>query len=126
VVQVVRGIAAAHGLTVETEFLMSYPVTINDTAETGFAEATIGSLFGADRFVPLPHPLTASEDFSLVLAEVPGAFVFLGACPADRDVSTAPFNHAAEAAFDDGVLTDGAALLAALAQGRLTGDPDGR
>ncbi|MGI8329041.1 M20 metallopeptidase family protein [Actinomadura scrupuli] len=124
VVQVVRGIAAAHGLTVEIEFFMSYPVTINDAAETGFAEATIGSLFGPDRYVPLPNPLTASEDFSLVLNEVPGAFVFLGACPADRDVSTAPFNHAADAAFDDGVLPDGAALLAALAQRRLTADAE--
>jgi hippurate hydrolase len=120
VVGVVRGIAAAHGLAVETEFLMSYPVTVND--ETGFAEATIGSLFGADRFVSLPNPLTSSEDFSLVLNQVPGALVFLGACPPDRDVSTAPFNHAAEAAFDDSVLTDGAALLASLAQGRLAGD----
>jgi hippurate hydrolase len=35
-------------------------------------------------------------------------------------VFTAPFNHSAEAAFDDGVLTDGAALLASLAVDRLT------
>jgi amidohydrolase len=122
-VGVVRGIAAAHGLTVEAEFAMGYPVTVNDAAETAFAEATVGSLFGADRFLRLPNPLTGSEDFSLVLDEVPGAFIFLGACPPDRDVSTAPFNHAAEAAFDDGVLTDGAALLASLALDRLALEP---
>jgi hippurate hydrolase len=122
-VGVVRGIAAAHGLTVEAEFAMGYPVTVNDAAETAFAEATVGSLFGADRFLRLPNPLTGAEDFSLVLDEVPGAFIFLGACPPDRDVSTAPFNHAAEAAFDDGVLTDGAALLASLALDRLAVEP---
>jgi hippurate hydrolase len=120
VVEVVRGIAAAHGLTVQTEFVMDYPVTINDAAETDFVEATVGSVFGGDRFVRLPNPLTGSEDFSLVLDQVPGAFVFLGACPSDREVFTAPFNHSAEAAFDDGVLTDGAALLASLALDRLT------
>ncbi|MCW2940718.1 MAG: amidohydrolase, partial [Actinomycetia bacterium] len=41
------------------------------------------------------------------------------ACPPDRDAATAPFNHAPEAAFDDAVLPDGAALLAELALRRL-------
>ena len=56
--------------------------------------------------------LAGSEDFSRVLDAVPGAMVFLGATPADRDPQTAPFNHAADAAFDDSVLADGAAAYA--------------
>jgi hippurate hydrolase len=60
-----------------------------------------------------------SEDFSYVLENVPGAFVFLGACPPDRDPVTAPYNHSPDALFDDAVLPDGAALYASLAASRL-------
>jgi metal-dependent amidase/aminoacylase/carboxypeptidase family protein len=50
---------------------------------------------------------------------VPGAFVMLGACPPGSDPATAPFNHSADAVFDDEVLADGAALYAELALRRL-------
>ena len=66
-----------------------------------------------------PNPVTGSEDFSFVLEQVPGAFVMLGACPPDADPATAPFNHSAEAVFDDAVLADGTTLLAELALRRL-------
>ncbi|GAA4635114.1 M20 family metallopeptidase [Actinoallomurus vinaceus] len=117
--ELLRGIAAAHGLDVEVHHEMGYPVTVNTAAEAEAAAATIGDLYGPERFVWAPNPLTAAEDFSFVLDEVPGAFVFLGACPPDRDPATAPFNHAADAVFDDGVLVDGAALLTELALRRL-------
>ena len=41
-----------------------------------------------------------------MLEEVPGAFIMLGACPADADPATAPFNHSAEAIFDDSIVAD--------------------
>ncbi|MZG16879.1 amidohydrolase, partial [Streptomyces sp. SID5914] len=59
------------------------------------------------------------EDFSLVLQEVPGAFLGLGACPPDRDPAAAPMNHSPQAVYDDAVLVDAAALLARLATDRL-------
>lgn len=117
--EVLRGIAAAHGLTVDVDLAMAYPVTVNATAEAEFAAETIGDLYGSDRFVWRPNALATTEDFSFVLDEVPGAFVFLGACPPDRDAATAPFNHAPDAVFDDSILADGAALLAELALRRL-------
>ena len=52
-------------------------------------------------------------DFSRVLAEVPGCYLFVGACPTDP--MTAPGNHAPGARFDDAVLGDCARLLAELA-----------
>ena len=67
----------------------------------------------------MANPEPGSEDFSFVLAEVPGAFVFLGACPPELDPATAAVNHAPQARFDDGVLADGATLLAELAVRRL-------
>jgi hippurate hydrolase len=119
VVRLARGICEAHGLTVECEFGLGYPVTVNDHTEAGFAEATVRNSLGDHRFFPLPHPVTGSEDFSYVLEEVPGAYLILGACPPERDLAVAPPNHSPDAEFDDAVLPDGAALLAELAVRRL-------
>jgi amidohydrolase len=117
--RLVHDIASGHGLSATVDFVDSYPVTVNDAAEVDFAQRTISGLFGAERFLRTPFPITGSEDFSYVLNEVPGAFVMLGACPPDADPATAPFNHSAEAVFDDAVLADGASLLAELALRKL-------
>ncbi|MFI6394217.1 M20 family metallopeptidase [Nonomuraea sp. NPDC050547] len=119
VIEVVEGIAAANGMAVEAGFGMGYPVTVNNASEAEFAGQTVEELFGPGRFFVTPQPVMGSEDFSYVLEQVPGAFIFLGACPADRDPASAPYNHSPEAAFDDAVLPDGAALYAALAHSRL-------
>jgi amidohydrolase len=117
--ELVREIAAAHSLTATAEFRDGYPVTVNHAGELDFATRAIAGVLGDDRYIAAPNPLTGSEDFSYVLEQVPGAFVMLGACPADTDPFTAPFNHSAEAVFDDGVLADGTALYAELALRRL-------
>jgi hippurate hydrolase len=83
------------------------------------AEQVIAATLGEGRYVPAVNPEPGSEDFSYVLEQVPGAFVFLGACPEGVDPETAPSNHSAEAVFDDAVLADGTALYAALALARL-------
>ena len=117
-----RDIATAHGLTATAEFRDGYPVTVNDADELAFAEQTVADMLGAGRYIAAPDPLTGSEDFSYVLEQVPGAFLMLGACPPDTEPFTAPFNHSAEAIFDDAVLPDGAALYAELALRRLAAD----
>jgi hippurate hydrolase len=111
----VHQIAAAHGLEADAEFVDGYPVTVNNQAAVAFAERTAGELLGQGRFLTAPFPLTGSEDFSYVLEQVPGAFLMIGACPADKDPATAPYNHSAEAVFDDAVIADGTALYAELA-----------
>jgi hippurate hydrolase len=118
-VGLVRQVTAGHGLRADVEFVEGYPVTVNDHAEFTFASQVVADVLGQDRFVITPNPITGSEDFSYVLAQVPGAFVVLGACPADTDPATAPYNHSAQAMFDDAVLADGAALYAELALRRL-------
>ena len=112
--------ATPDGLTATAEFRDGYPVTVNDASELAFAASTVAEVLGEDRYFAAPDPLTGSEDFSYVLEEVPGAFLMLGACPADIDPYTAPFNHSAEAVFDDAVLPDGTALYAELALRRLS------
>ncbi|MBR7834695.1 amidohydrolase [Actinospica durhamensis] len=118
-VRVVRGVAATHGLKADVEFEYGYPVTVNDGAEAAFATRTVEQVLGAGRYVEMPHAIAGSEDFGVLGALVPSAYLMLGACPADRDPFTAAYNHAPEAVFDDAVVGDGAALLAGLALGRL-------
>jgi hippurate hydrolase len=118
-IRLVRDIASANGLTATVDYQNGYPVTVNDTDEAAFAERAAAALFGRERFMTQPHPITGAEDFSYVLERVPGAFLFLGACPPDRAPATAPYNHSAEAVFDDSVLPDGTALYAELALRRL-------
>jgi hippurate hydrolase len=118
-IALVHDVASAHGLTATAEFGQGYPVTVNDAGQAEFAESVVTGLLGAGRFVPTPYPLTGSEDFSYVLEEVPGAFLMLGACLPGNDPATAAFNHSPEAAFDDAVLADGAAVYAELAIKRL-------
>lgn len=117
--QLAEHIASAHGCTATVNFKVDYPVTVNDAAEAAFVEEVVTRRFGADRFERMPNPLMGSEDFSYVLEEVPGAFVFLGCTPPGTDWQTAPWNHSPLVVFDDGVLADQAALLAELAWGRL-------
>jgi amidohydrolase len=111
----VRQIAAAHGLSADAEFVSGYPVTVNSPAQVAVAEEVIAATVGADKYLTQKDPDPGSEDFSYVLEQVPGAFIFLGACPAGADPDRAPANHSAEAVFDDAVLADGTAVYAALA-----------
>ena len=119
VVQLVRSIAAAHGLEVDVEYTEEYPLTVTDPAETTFAQGAVTEVFGEHRFQPMRRPHTASEDFSRVLEKVPGSFLLLGACPPGSDPADAPYNHSPRAIYDDAVLSDGAALYAELATRRL-------
>jgi len=117
--RVCAGVAAAHGVQVEVSFLQEYPVTVNDGEETRFALDVVADLLGRNIAVAMPHPITGSEDFSRVIAEVPGAMLFLGALIDGHEAASAHPNHSAKAAFDDRVLPAGTALLAALAARRL-------
>ncbi|MFJ4171843.1 M20 family metallopeptidase [Paenarthrobacter sp. NPDC089714] len=117
--KLLKGIAAAHGLEVDVDYQQEYPLTINDEDETNTAEKVIAGMFGESRLTRMATPLSGSEDFSRVLAEVPGTFVGLSAVAPGADHATSPFNHSPYATFDDGVLTDGAALYAELAVSRI-------
>jgi Metal-dependent amidase/aminoacylase/carboxypeptidase len=112
-------VAQAHGVEADPVVSEYAGATVNDDAEADFAAALAAQLFGGDRYLSLPRPLSASEDFSRVLESVPGAFILLGAAPAGTDHSTTADNHSPLATFDDSVLYDGARLYAELAVARL-------
>ncbi len=117
--RVLHGIAAAHGVEVEVDYVGEYPLTTTDADETAHVSRTVGEVFGDERYRTLENPFGGSEDFSRVLGSVPGGFVGLGAVPTGADPATAAFNHSPHARYDDAVLPDGAALYAELALRRL-------
>lgn len=68
-----------------------------------------------------PYPHMGSEDFSYVLEQVPGCFVFLGACPNDIEPEQSPPLHSDdviinEACIEKGIETMVRVLLAYLNQ----------
>lgn len=112
-----EGVASAHGVEVEIIHVQGYPVTFNHAEETALAAGVIDEVFDGRR-TALANPFNASEDFSIVLDEVQGSFIGLGATPQGVDPETAAFNHSPFAEYDDSVLADGAALMAEIAVAR--------
>ncbi len=111
--EVADGVAAAHGCTAEVEFRAGYPVTVNDADATAEAVADLRALAGDDAVVQMPQPAMGSEDFSRVLEEVPGCYVFLGARPASLPAGApGQINHSPTIVFDDAVLGVQSAALA--------------
>ena len=118
--RVAEGIASAHGLGVEVTIDVGYPVTFNDDDFADFTMDLATELIGDKQVVRLPHPVMGAEDFSYVLQQIPGAMVFLGATPLDRNPAKAAPNHSNRVFFDEDCLTTGISLYAAAALRRLS------
>ena len=117
--KLIHSIADGFGLSAEVEFGGATKVLMNDPASVERVERVAKSLVGEAGYVPMQNPIAGGEDFASIVAEVPGAFVFVGACPPEIDYQTAPTNHSAKATFDDSVLPLCSALLVSLAMEHL-------
>ncbi len=118
--QVCEHVAAAHGCIASVVIEHGYPVTVNDDEVSHQVIDLARAVLGEDHAEPMPDPLMGAEDFSYVLARVPGAMAFLGACPADHDPDTAPANHSNRVVFDEAAMVHGVALYAGFALGALS------
>lgn len=70
--------AEAMGCTVRVDFDRRYPPTVNHAKETQFCADLLTKWLGAESVI---YPVTASmgaEDFSFMLEQVPGCYLFLG------------------------------------------------
>lgn len=115
VADVLEGSAKSFGVEVSIEWMPASKVLVNDADSVLRSRKVIAELFGEGRYLDMPNPIPGGEDFSSVLDEIPGAFIFMGAAPDGVDPRTAPSNHSNKAVFDDDVLPLGAAFLAAVA-----------
>ena len=76
--QIVQGTAEAYGAIARLDYVRNYPVTRNNPQATAFAAAVAGEVAGVDRVNAETQPLMGGEDFSYMLEERPGAFIFVG------------------------------------------------
>jgi hippurate hydrolase len=75
---VTNGIAATFGATAAIHYRNGYPVTVNTPRETHFAATIAGEIAGVDRVDTDVAPSMGGEDFSFMLEQRPGAYIFLG------------------------------------------------
>ncbi|MFC5720789.1 M20 family metallopeptidase [Streptomyces gamaensis] len=116
IARVAHGIAAAHGASAEVDLPEGYPVARNDPAFTALVRRAASGVLGAPAVHDLPHPTMGGEDFAYVLQRVPGAIVFLGACPPDRTPGAAPDNHSDRVVHDEEAMAAGVAVHCAVAE----------
>ncbi|PCF96373.1 M20 aminoacylase family protein [Vreelandella nigrificans] len=76
--QAITSLAEFHGLTVELDYQRCYPATINTPEHAQQCATVLGNLLGSDKVLRNPPPSMASEDFSFLLAECPGAYIWMG------------------------------------------------
>lgn len=70
--------ASSFGAAATVRYARGYPVTVNAPEQTGFAAAVAREVVGADRVEDDAPPSMGGEDFSFMLEQRPGAYIFLG------------------------------------------------
>ena len=75
-----KGIAEAHGAEIKIQFdlINKYPPTINSKQESIFAANVAKDLVGEERVITDIDPSMGGEDFSYLLEEKPGTYLYLG------------------------------------------------
>lgn len=121
-----KNMARTYGLEADVEFTVGLPATINDEAETEYFLDTHRTLFGEERTHLAPNPKSGSEDFSRILARVPGTYGHIGVTMPGLDPAEQDSNHSPRAKHSDEALSDQALFLATLAHGRLAKEVTGR
>ncbi len=110
--QIVTGVAAAFGATAECSFTRAYPATVNEPESTVIAARAAATVVGEARSRTLPQPTMGGEDFSFMLNERPGAYLFLGGGKGEGDAMV----HHPKYDFNDEILPIGASWFATLAE----------
>ena len=75
--EIAQHTCAAFGVTCAFEFDRNYPPTINSAKEADFVREVTSAMVGSTR-VSDQEPTMGAEDFSYMLLEKPGCYIFLG------------------------------------------------
>jgi hippurate hydrolase len=104
--------AEALGASAEVIYARGYPATVNSVQGAAFAAQVGKRMFGAENVITEHEPTMGGEDFSYMLQERPGAYVFLGQGGAQGGCLL----HNPNYDFNDEVIPLGAGYLAALVE----------
>ena len=102
--------AAAFGASAEVKYMRGYPVTVNAPDNTTYAIDVAQKVSGQVQTDVAPQ--MGAEDFSYMLNERPGAYIFLG------NGDTAMVHHPAYN-FDDNAIPFGASWYAGMVEERM-------
>ncbi|MBL6847161.1 M20 family metallopeptidase [Alphaproteobacteria bacterium] len=105
-----QGACAINNCSVNIEVRPGYPSTINDKKSAKFASIVFENSFGINSINKEEKPTMTSEDFSYMLHEKPGAYIWLGAGEKSEKL------HSAHYDFNDELLPIGAEYWASLAE----------
>ncbi|MEM9550393.1 MAG: M20 aminoacylase family protein [Pseudomonadota bacterium] len=110
VIELTHATASAYGGAAEIAYERGYPITVNHDENTVFAAEAAEAVSGKiDRNTA---PIMAGEDFSFMLEERPGAYIFLG------NGDTALCHHPAYV-FDDEAIPLGCSWFAEIVERRM-------
>jgi len=76
--ELVEGTARMYGATARVTYTSGYPVVVNHERQTDFAADIAREIAGKDKVDTDVAPVMGAEDFSFMLQERPGAFIFVG------------------------------------------------
>ncbi|WP_170358928.1 M20 aminoacylase family protein [Ruegeria arenilitoris] len=107
--EIVQGQAASYGVTATLDYVVGYPATVNDADKTGFAAEVAREVSGADRVIAEAGREMGAEDFSYMLQERPGAYLFLGQ-------GDGPGLHHPKYNFNDEIAPVGASFFARIVE----------
>jgi amidohydrolase len=113
--EIAAKVAEAFGARAEVEYARGYPATVNSVRESEFAARVGARVFGQGNVITDYAPVMGGEDFSYMLLERPGAYVFLGQGGGPHNC----FLHNPNYDFNDEVIPLGAGYLAALVEDAL-------
>jgi len=112
--EVVEGTARIYGATAKVTYTSGYPVVVNHERQTAFAADIAREIAGKDKVDTNVPPVMGAEDFSFMLEERPGAFIFIG------NGDSAGLHHPAYD-FNDEVIPVGTSYWVRLAETALAG-----
>lgn len=76
--EIAKQTASAYGATATVNYEDGYPPTVNDAAKAAFCADVARTVAGPERVDDDRTPVMGAEDFSYMLDERPGAFIFIG------------------------------------------------
>ena len=76
--EICAGVAATYGATITPNYHRNYPATVNHPKETGFALDVASEIVGEAAVQRDMDGMMGGEDFSFMLLERPGNFIFVG------------------------------------------------
>ena len=113
---VAQNTAAAHEAEAEVVYTRKYPATVNHAAQSDLAARAAARVLGDAKVHRDRPPVMGGEDFSFMLLERPGAFLFMGQKGAER--GGVPVHHP-RYDFNDDLLPIGASYFATLVEQEL-------